>query len=282
MSIVIKNLTHVYSPKTPFERIALDDVTFTINDGDYFGIIGHTGSGKSTLISHLNGLIKLTKGSINVNGIDLGKKYDYKKLRSEVGMVFQYPEYQLFDETVESDVSFGPRNMGLSEDEIKDRAAWAIKLVGLNYDKIKNRSPFELSGGQMRRVALAGVLAMRPKVLVLDEPTAGLDPRGKKEILDLTLKIKEQCPTIIMISHNMDEIAAYCNRIAVLGAGKLEGVFSPSELFGQSEIIERLGLALPTPALIAKKLRDRGVSVTASDMDGLVQAVLSAKGGNYA
>ncbi|MBR2967655.1 MAG: energy-coupling factor transporter ATPase [Clostridia bacterium] len=282
MSIVIKNLTHVYSPKTPFERIALDDVTFTINDGDYFGIIGHTGSGKSTLISHLNGLIKLTKGSINVNGIDLGKKYDYKKLRSEVGMVFQYPEYQLFDETVESDVSFGPRNMGLSEDEIKDRAAWAIKLVGLNYDKIKNRSPFELSGGQMRRVALAGVLAMRPKVLVLDEPTAGLDPRGKKEILDLTLKIKEQGPTIIMISHNMDEIAAYCNRIAVLGAGKLEGVFSPSELFGQSEIIERLGLALPTPALIAKKLRDRGVSVTASDMDGLVQAVLSAKGGNYA
>ena len=282
MSIVIKNLTHVYSPKTPFERVALDNVTFTINDGDYFGIIGHTGSGKSTLISHLNGLIKLTHGSIDVNGIDLTKKYDYKKLRSEVGMVFQYPEYQLFDETVQGDVGFGPRNMGLSEAEVKDRVAWAIRLVGLDYDKIKDRSPFELSGGQMRRVALAGVLAMRPKVLVLDEPTAGLDPRGKREILELTLKIKQQCPTIIMISHNMDEISQYCNRIAVLGRGKLEGVFSPDELFGQSEIIQRLGLALPTPALIAKMLRDRGVNVTASDTDGLIKAVLSLKGGSRA
>ncbi|MBR2970299.1 MAG: energy-coupling factor transporter ATPase [Clostridia bacterium] len=282
MSIVIKELTHVYSPRTPFEKTALDKVSFTIEDGDYFGIIGHTGSGKSTLISHLNGLIKLTGGSIVVNGIDLSKKYDYKKLRSEVGMVFQYPEYQLFDETVERDVAFGPKNMGLSASEIADRVEYAIKLVGLDYDKIKNRSPFELSGGQMRRVALAGVLAMRPKILVLDEPTAGLDPRGKKEILDLTLKIKEHCPTVIMISHNMDEIAAYCNRIAVLGGGKLEGVFTPRELFGRSDLIERMGLSLPTAALIAKKLRDRGVQISASDEDELVSAILNARRASHA
>ncbi len=282
MSIVIKNLNYVYSPKTPFEKTALSDVTFTINDGDYFGVIGHTGSGKSTLISHLNGLIKLQSGELTVNGIDLSKKYDYKKLRSEVGMVFQYPEYQLFDETVEGDVGFGPKNQGLSESEIRERVAYAIRLVGLDYDKIKNRSPFELSGGQMRRVALAGVLAMRPKVLVLDEPTAGLDPRGKKEILELTLKIKEQCPTVIMVSHNMDEVAAYCNRIAVLAKGKLEGVFTPNELFGKSELIQRLGLELPSAALVAKMLRDKGIDVTAYDEDGLVKAILALKGGKNA
>lgn len=282
MSIVIKNLNYVYSPKTPFEKTALSDVTFTINDGDYFGVIGHTGSGKSTLISHLNGLIKLQSGELTVNGINLSKKYDYKKLRSEVGMVFQYPEYQLFDETVEGDVGFGPKNQGLSESEIRERVAYAIRLVGLDYDKIKNRSPFELSGGQMRRVALAGVLAMRPKVLVLDEPTAGLDPRGKKEILELTLKIKEQCPTVIMVSHNMDEVAAYCNRIAVLAKGKLEGVFAPNELFGKSELIQRLGLELPSAALVAKMLRDKGIDVTAYDENGLVKAILALKGGKNA
>ena len=282
MSIVINNLTHVYSPKTPFEKKALDGITFTIEDGDFFGIIGHTGSGKSTLVSHLNGLIKTMSGSITVNGIDLTQKYDYKKLRSEVGMVFQYPEYQLFDETVEKDVGFGPKNLGLSADEIKERAAAAIRLVGLDYDKIKDRSPFELSGGQMRRVALAGVLAMRPKILVLDEPTAGLDPRGKKEILDLVLRIKEECPTIVMISHNMDEIASYCNRIAVLSKGTLKGVFTPHELFAHEDLIERLELRLPTPAYVAHRLRERGIDIFASDEDGLVKAILDLKGGGNA
>ena len=282
MPIVVKNLNYVYSPKTPFEKTALKDITFTVEDGDFFGIIGHTGSGKSTLISHFNGLIRLMSGSLIVNGIDLSKKYDFKKLRSEVGMVFQYPEYQLFDETVERDVGFGPKNLGLSEAEVKERAADAIRLVGLDYDKIKDRSPFELSGGQMRRVALAGVLAMHPKILVLDEPTAGLDPRGKTEILELVKKIKEECPTIIMISHNMDEISQYCNRIAVLGKGKLEGVFTPSELFGHEDIIERLGLRLPTPAYVAHRLRERGYNIHASDEDGLIKAVLALKGGNNA
>ena len=282
MPIVIDNLSYVYSQGTPFERKALNNVTFTINDGDYFGIIGHTGSGKSTLISHFNGLIKVMRGQLSVNGFDLTKRYDYKKLRSEVGMVFQYPEYQLFDETVERDVGFGPKNLGLAAEEIRERVVDAIRLVGLDYDKIKDRSPFELSGGQMRRVALAGVLAMRPKILVLDEPTAGLDPRGKKEILDLTLKIKEQCPTIIMISHNMDEIAKFCNRIAVLSKGNLEGVFTPKELFGKGDLIERLGLCLPTPALIAKRLRQRGINIEASDEEGLISGILALKGGSDA
>lgn len=278
MSIVIKDLTYVYSPKTPFEKTALSGITFTIEDGDFFGIVGHTGSGKSTLISHFNGLTKLTSGSLTVNGTDLSKKYDYKKLRSEVGMVFQYPEYQLFDETVEKDVGFGPKNLGLGDSEIKERVKEAISLVGLDYASIKDRSPFDLSGGQMRRVALAGVLAMRPKVLVLDEPTAGLDPRGKKEVLDLVLRVKETCPTIVMISHNMDEIAEYCNRIAVLSGGKLRGVFSPKELFASSELITELGLRLPMPALVAKMLRDRGYDISASTEDELVEAILSARG----
>ncbi len=282
MSIVIKDLGYEYSPRTPFRKVALDGITMTINDGDFFGVIGHTGSGKSTLISHLNGLIKLTKGSVTVNGIDLAGKYDHKKLRSIVGMVFQYPEYQLFDETVERDVSFGPKNLGLGEAEIKRRAEDAIRLVGLDYEKIKDRSPFELSGGQMRRVALAGVLAMKPEILVLDEPTAGLDPRGKREILELVKRVKAECPTIIMISHNMDEIAQYCNRIAVLGKGKLEGVFTPEELFGREDIILKLGLRLPTPAHIAYLLRQKGYDIRATDEDGLVNEILRLKGAKNA
>lgn len=283
MPIVVNNLSYIYSPRTPFEKVALDDISFTINDGDFFGIIGHTGSGKSTLISHFNGLIKLMKGSITVNEINLGAKYDYKKLRSEVGMVFQYPEYQLFDETVEKDVSFGPKNLGLGAAEVKERAAAAIKLVGLDYEAIKGRSPFELSGGQMRRVALAGVLAMRPKILILDEPTAGLDPRGKREILELVKRIQKECPTIVMISHNMDEIADYCNRIAVLGKGKLEGVFTPNELFGQTEIIEKLKLTLPTTAYIAQKLRQKGYDIKAATTEAdLIKSVLELRGSNHA
>lgn len=282
MSIDIKNLTYIYSRGTPFEKKALDDISFTIEEGDFFGIIGQTGSGKSTLVSHFNGLIKLMSGSLHVGEFDLSKKYDYKKLRSEVGMVFQYPEYQLFDETVERDVGFGPRNLGLGEAEIASRVKGAITLVGLDYEAIKGRSPFELSGGQMRRVALAGVLAMKPKILVLDEPTAGLDPRGKREILELIKNVKRECPTIVMISHNMDEIAEYCNRIAVLGKSKLEGVFTPKELFNESELIKRLGLSMPTPAYIAYKLRERGLDVRASDEDELVEAILRLRGESHA
>lgn len=282
MSIVVKDLTYIYSPGTPFERKALDGVTFTIEDGDFFGIVGRTGSGKSTLISHFNGLIKLMSGSLIVEGIDLSEKYDYKKLRSQVGMVFQYPEYQLFDETVEKDVGFGPKNLGLSAAEIAERAKNAIELVGLDYREIKDRSPFELSGGQMRRVALAGVLAMKPKTLILDEPTAGLDPKGKEEIMQLLLRIKRECPTIVMISHNMDEVSSYCNRIAVLGGGKLKGVFSPKELFDKEELVAEAGLSLPMPAYISKLLVERGLNVSASSEDELVQSILSIWGAKNA
>lgn len=280
MPIVLQNLTYIYSPGTPFERKALDDITFTIEDGDFFGIIGHTGSGKSTLINHFNGLTKLMSGKLTIDEFDLSKKYDYKRLRSRVGMVFQYPEYQLFDETVKKDVGFGPRNLGLADDEIEFRVKEAIELVGLNYYEIAERSPFELSGGQMRRVALAGVLAMKPKILVLDEPTAGLDPRGKREILALIRSIKKECPTIVMISHNMDEIAENCNKIAVLSEGKLKGVFCPDELFRQTELIKSLNMELPTITYLATQLNARGYDIDKgiTDIDTLVREIARVKG----
>ena len=263
MSIQIEHLNYVYDPKSPFANRALDDVSLTIEDGDFFGIIGHTGSGKSTLVSHLNALIrvqtKLNPGCVlRVSGIDLAaKKPDLKALRERVGMVFQYPEYQLFADSVRDDVAYGPRNLGLSAEETDVRVREAVRLVGLDYDEIAERSPFELSGGQKRRVAVAGVIAMRPEVLIMDEPTAGLDPRGKHEILALVREIKKSCPTIIMVSHNMDEIAECCNKVAVLGEGKIMGVFTPAELFSRRELIHSLGLELPTVTECAAFLAER-------------------------
>lgn len=263
MSIQIEHLNYVYDPKSPFANRALDDVSLTIEDGDFFGIIGHTGSGKSTLVSHLNALIRVqTKLNpdcvLRVSGIDLAaKKPDLKALRERVGMVFQYPEYQLFADSVRDDVAYGPRNLGLSAEETDVRVREAVRLVGLDYDEIAERSPFELSGGQKRRVAVAGVIAMRPEVLIMDEPTAGLDPRGKHEILALVRKIKKSCPTIIMVSHNMDEIAECCNKVAVLGEGKIMGVFTPAELFSRRELIHSLGLELPTVTECAAFLAER-------------------------
>lgn len=263
MSIQIEHLNYVYDPKSPFANRALDDVSLTIEDGDFFGIIGHTGSGKSTLVSHLNALMRVqTKLNpdcvLRVSGIDLAaKKPDLKALRERVGMVFQYPEYQLFADTVRDDVAYGPRNLGLSAEETDVRVREAVRLVGLDYDEIAERSPFELSGGQKRRVAVAGVIAMRPEVLIMDEPTAGLDPRGKHEILALVREIKKSCPTIIMVSHNMDEIAECCNKVAVLGEGKIMGVFTPAELFSRRELIHSLGLELPTVTECAAFLAER-------------------------
>lgn len=274
MSIVIENLSYTYSPKTPYEKVALKNVTLTIDDGDFLGIVGHTGSGKSTLVSHFNGLTKLMSGKLIVDGIDLSLKYDYKKLRSKVGMVFQYPEYQLFDETVERDVGFGPKNIGLDDAEIKKRVKEAITAVGLSYDDIKDRSPFELSGGQMRRVALAGVLAMQPDILVLDEPTAGLDPKGKKEILSIIGDVHSNGKTIIMISHNMEEIAANCNRVAVMDNGELAGVFTPDELFCSDELVKRLSLELPCYAAVASALRAKGYDVSAKNENDLEKSIL--------
>ena len=267
MAVEIKDLTYVYSPKSPFEKKALDRVSLTVDDGDFFGIIGHTGSGKSTLISHLNALtrvqLKLNASSVlRVCGIDLtAKKPDLKALREKVGMVFQYPEYQLFADTVADDVAYGPKNLGLDEAEIDVRVREAIGKVGLDYNDVAQRSPFELSGGQKRRAAIAGVIAMRPELLILDEPTTGLDPRGKSEILDLLREIKRTCPTIIMVSHNMDEVAACCNKVAVLGEGKVMGVFTPAELFSRRELIHSLGLELPTVTELAAYLADSGIPV---------------------
>lgn len=274
MSIVIEDLSYTYSPKTPYEKVALKNITLTIDDGEFLGIVGHTGSGKSTLVSHFNGLTKLMSGKLIVDGIDLSLKYDYKKLRSKVGMVFQYPEYQLFDETVERDVGFGPKNIGLDDAEIKKRVKEAVTTVGLSYDDIKDRSPFELSGGQMRRVALAGVLAMQPDVLVLDEPTAGLDPKGKKEILSIIGDVHSNGKTIIMISHNMEEIAANCNRVAVMDNGELAGVFTPDELFCSDELVKRLSLELPCYAAVASALKAKGYDVSAKNENDLGESIL--------
>lgn len=282
MSIVIENLSYVYSPKTPFEHKALDNISLTVEDGDFLGIIGATGSGKSTFIQHLNGLIKLTSGKITVDGIELHNKPDLKKLRAEVGMVFQYPEYQLFDETVEKDVSFGPKNLGLKKDEIAERVKEAVETVGLDYEQFKERSPFELSGGQKRRVAIAGVIAMRPKILVLDEPTAGLDPVGRIEMFDLIAKLKESTvKTIIMVSHNMDEISAVANKIAVLEHGKLRFFGAPKELFKNAEELEEIGLDIPTAVKLKNDLKARGVELSDDVVtaDDFVEAVVRWKEG---
>lgn len=268
--IEIKDLTYIYNPKSPFETKALDKVSLTIERGDFFGIIGQTGSGKSTLISHINALTRVQlKGKVNesavlnVCGIDLtAKKPDLKALREKVGMVFQYPEYQLFADTVREDVAFGPKNLGIGDAETAERVREAIRLVGLDYAEIAERSPFELSGGQKRRVAIAGVIAMRPEVLILDEPTAGLDPEGKRELLALFKDIRlTTCPTIVMVSHNMDEVAECCNKVAVLGGGEVLGVFAPSELFSKRELIRSLGLELPVAVELSAYLAEHGIPV---------------------
>lgn len=290
MPIKITDLNYVYSAGTPFAKHALKNINLEIPDGEFWGVIGHTGSGKSTLFAHLNALTRIQSGTIEIDEFRLvgngGKKPkrkhrpDYKALRARVGMVFQYPEYQLFAETVAKDVEFGCRNIGIKDDECAERVKEAIELVGLDYEEIKDRSPFELSGGQKRRVALAGVLAMRPKILVLDEPTAGLDPRGKREILDLILKIRSSCPTTVMISHNMDEVAQYCNKIAVMSGGRLYGVFTPSELFSQKELLNSLSLGVPKVTSIAGALADRGFDIDRGIVKAseLVEAISRAFG----
>lgn len=267
MSIIVKDLNFTYGRKTPFEKKALTGVDLTVNDGDFLGIIGHTGSGKSTFIQHLNALIIPQEGTVTVEDIILSNakkpKPDLKRLRSIVGMVFQYPEYQLFDETVEKDVSFGPKNLGLDKDEIGQRVKEAIELVGLDYESIKDRAPFELSGGQKRRVAIAGVIAMRPKVLILDEPTAGLDPFGKEQILNMITDIKEKSgATVIVISHDVNEITRYATRIVVFNEGKVLYDLPMKELFKHSTELVSIGLEIPKAVEIANEIRGRGIDIS--------------------
>lgn len=263
MSIIIENLTHVYNPKSPFETTALKDVSLTIKEGEFIGLIGHTGSGKSTLIQHLNGLLKPTSGKIVINDLDItNKEVKLKAIREKVGLVFQYPEHQLFEETVARDVIFGPLNLGLSQEEAESRAKEAIEWVGLSYEEVKDRSPFELSGGQRRRVAIAGVVAMKPEVLILDEPTAGLDPKGRDEILDQVKGLhKRYNMTVVLVSHSMEDIAKLVDRIIVMHKGSVALTGEPKEVFKHVELLEEIGLGIPQITYLMKKLKEVGKPV---------------------
>ena len=265
MSIALEHVNYVYSPGTAYEKHALKDVSFEIPQGQFVGIIGHTGSGKSTLIQHLNGLVKATSGKVIYEGQNIyGEGYDMRALRSQVGLVFQYPEYQLFEVDVISDVCFGPKNQGLSKEECEKNAKAALELVGFP-EKYYKQSPFELSGGQKRRVAIAGVLAMKPKVLILDEPTAGLDPKGRDEILDQVEKLhKETGMTVILVSHSMEDIARYVERILVMNQGKKAFDGTPKEVFAHYKELETMGLAAPQITYIMHALRENGLAADTS------------------
>ena len=290
MRIVAKDLTYTYNPKSPFASQALKGVDIVIEEGEFFGIIGHTGSGKSTFVQHLNALIKLTGGSLTVGDYDLSdKKCKFLELRSKVGMVFQYPEYQLFAETVEKDVMFGLKNFhkGMAEEEMKAAVKEAIGRVDLDYEDVKDKSPFELSGGQRRRVAIAGVIVTRPEILILDEPAAGLDPIGKKEIMQLLHAIHGSwCKTDVIVSHDMDEIAENCTRAAVFSEGKVVMEDTPAEIFKRSDELISLGLDIPVTAKCARVMKERGIEIdtdfTCDDFIAKTLALWKGQGGGNA
>jgi energy-coupling factor transport system ATP-binding protein len=263
MPIEVRHLTHTYSAGSAFQATAVHDVSLTIEDGEFVCIVGHTGSGKSTLVQHLNGLLKPTSGQILVDGEDLNDEHaDRRRIRQKVGLVFQYPEYQLFEETIAKDIAFGPKNQGLSEDEIDQRVRRAMAHVHLDYDKYADRSPFDLSGGQMRRVAIAGVLAMEPRVLILDEPAAGLDPRGRDRILGMLSELhREGGVTIVMVSHSMDDCARLATRMIVMSKGELVMTDTPRNVFRQADTMRSIGLNVPEAAQLCAKLRQAGLSL---------------------
>lgn len=267
MRIEVENLTYSYGHDKNLKSLALDNLSLTIEEGEFFGIIGQTGSGKTTFVQHLNGLIKIGKdnGKIKIGEFDLGdKKCDFKALRAKLGMVFQYPEYQLFAETVKEDVAFGIKNFikDLTEEQIEQMVKEAVERVGLDYEKIKDRSPFELSGGQKRRVAIAGVIATKPEILVLDEPVAGLDPQGKREFINLLHDLhKSFVKTIILVSHDMDLVAENCSKCAIFSHGKIVCQGTPKEIFNDEQSLSTMGLSLPLTAYLEQKLKEEGVKV---------------------
>lgn len=263
MFIEVKDLSYIYMQGTPFEKKALDKINMEINKGDFISIIGHTGSGKSTLIQMLNGLLKPTSGTVYIDGVDIfSKKVNLTDIRKEVGLVFQYPEYQLFEETIEKDISYGPCNLGLNEEEISNRVKESMNMVGLNYEKYKDKSPFNLSGGQKRRVAIAGILAMKPKVLILDEPAAGLDPRGREEILRSIKELNEKYNiTIILVSHSMEDVARFARSVIVMSEGKCILKGSKVEVFKEVELLESSGLSLPSVTYLISRLNKRGFNL---------------------
>ena len=283
MSIKLEHINYIYGEGTAYEKHALKDINLEIPDGQFVGIIGHTGSGKSTLIQHLNGLIKATSGVIYYNGENIyAEGYSMKELRSHVGLVFQYPEYQLFEADVLSDVCFGPKNLGLSEEEVKMRSLEALHQVGLK-EKYYDKSPFDLSGGQKRRVAIAGILAMQPEVLILDEPTAGLDPKGRDDILDQIAKLhKERGITVILVSHSMEDVAKYVDRIVVMDHGCMKFDGEPKKVFEHYKELESIGLSAPQVTYVMQDLKEKGldVDVHAITVEEAKQSILHAFGIN--
>ncbi len=279
MSIRVEHLTHIYDKGLPTEQIALEDINFTVEDGELLGVIGHTGSGKSTLLQHLNGLLKPSSGRVLVGDVDItAPGVSMVEIRKRIGLVFQYPEYQLFEETVAKDVAFGPKNLGLSEQEIDERVREALELVGLDYEQIKERSPFELSGGQKRRVAIAGVVAMRPEVLILDEPTAGLDPKAHHDVLDMVQEVHRRTGNIIiLVSHNMADIAKVSDKIIVIDSGHLVTTGTPQEVFAQKELLRGVGLDLPPITEFTETLREKGMALPPTILDTKEAALAIAK-----
>ena len=262
MSIQVKNLTHTYSAGSALQQTAIRDVNLTIEEGEFVAIVGHTGSGKSTLVQHLNGLLKPTAGQVLVDGEDMnGENVNKRLIRQKVGLVFQYPEYQLFEETVAKDIAFGPKNQGLSAEEIDRRVRKAMAHVHLDYDKYAERSPFELSGGQMRRVAIAGVLAMEPRYLILDEPAAGLDPKGRDRILGMVKDLHAAGVTVVMVSHSMDDCARLATRMIVMSKGTVVASDTPRNLFAQPEMMASVGLGVPEAAKLCQLLREKGLDL---------------------
>lgn len=266
MSIEVKGLTHIYSEGLPHESVALENVSFNVEDGQLVGVIGHTGSGKSTLVQNLNGLLRPKSGTIVVGDVDItADGVVMRDIRRKIGLVFQYPEYQLFEETVAKDVAFGPGNLGLSQEETEQRVKEAIQMVGLDYDAVKNVSPFELSGGQKRRVAIAGVIAMKPEILILDEPTAGLNPKAHDDILAMVRAIHEQEKNIIfLISHNMNDIAAMADKVIVMDRGQVAMDGTPAQVFSRGEELKAMGLALPDSMELVARLRRAGMDIDTS------------------
>lgn len=284
MSLKLEHVTHTYGVGSPFEKTALHDINLEIKEGDFVGIIGHTGSGKSTLVQLLNGLLQPTKGAVTVDGMDLGKKTkEAMAMRHKVGMVFQYPEYQLFEETIAKDIAFGPRNFGLSEEDVQKRVREAMEFVGLSYDTYANRSPFHLSGGQMRRVAIAGVIAIHPKYLILDEPSAGLDPVGRREIFEeIRQWHAERNMTVILVSHNMDDISRLANRLIVLSHGDIVLDGDPLDIFAtQQEELHKAGVSVPPVTEVLQYLKGRGLAVNdrVHSVDEGVEAIYTCLGG---
>ena len=280
MSIIVDHLSYIYGKGTDSSQRALNDICLSIPDGQFIGVIGHTGSGKSTLMQHLNGLLKADEGTVYYNGEDIYTKgYDMKKLRSHVGLVFQYPEHQLFAETVLADVCYGPKNLGLDSQECELRAYDALKKVGFPEDVIYS-SPFDLSGGQKRRVAIAGVLAMKPEVLILDEPTAGLDPKGRDEILGLIKSLQEnENMTILLVSHSMEDVAEYVDRIVVMNKGEIFLDNTPKEVFSHYRELEEIGLSAPQVTYIVHALREKGMNISedATTIEEAVSEILKAR-----